>query len=346
MKKTKRETKKTIYIIASLLTVLCLGGCGAKKAEAEEETINLFAMDTIMSITAYGENASEALSEAKSEITDIENAVSATIETSEVYKLNEEKKVTASEDTISIIEQSLKISEMTDGLFDVSIYPVMKAWGFTTEEYRVPSGDELNELLNFVDYTQINVDSESNEVGIPEGFEIELGGITKGYTSSKIADILRSDGVESALINLGGNIEVVGSKIDGTDWRIGIEDPDNSGEYICAVAVSDKAVVTSGAYERYFEEDGEVYHHIIDPNTGYPADSGVKSVSVISSDGALADGLSTSLFIMGYDRAVEFWKEYGEDFDFIIVDDEDNIYVTEGIAENVTSEREIKLVTK
>ncbi|MCR5467525.1 MAG: FAD:protein FMN transferase [Lachnospiraceae bacterium] len=331
----------TIAGLAVVTTLYGACGCGTEK----KETRNLFAMDTVMIITAYGDNATEALDVAEECIKDIEAKVSATIESSEVYALNTTKSIGASEDVYDLIKDSVEIGEMTDGVFDVSIYPVMKAWGFTTDENRVPDADELEGLLSAVDFKKITFDDATCTITIPSDMEIELGGITKGYTSAKVAQVFKEYGISSALINLGGNIEVLGTKPDGSDWNIGIEDPIDTSDYALALTVTDKAVVTSGAYERYFEEDGVTYHHIIDPATGYPSDSGLASVTIVSADGTLADGLSTSLFIMGYDKAVEFWREHSDVFDVILIDNEKNIYVTEGIADDISTDTEYTLIT-
>lgn len=344
-----RNIKKLIYAVLTGGLLFTLSGCaldniGTNSGE-KEETINLFAMDTIMTISAYGDNAADALALCKTEIEDIESMVSSTIETSEIYKLNETKSLKVSEDVYNLIEDSVYMGDETDGLFDITIYPVMKAWGFTTEEQHVPSDETLAGLLKNVNYKNIILDEAASTVTLPEDSEIELGGITKGYTSAKIADLLKENGVESAIINLGGNVEVVGFKPDGSKWRIGIEDPTGKEEYLLALSVADKAVVTSGGYERYFEEDGVKYHHIIDPRTGYPADSGLISVSIVSSDGTLADGLSTALYIMGYEDAVKYWKENSEKFDMILVDENEDIFVTEGISNDYTSGHEINIIS-
>ena len=223
----------------------------------------------------------------------------------------------------------------------------MQAWGFTDGEYQVPSGEELQQLIALADSSKISFDEENSAVTFGlEGMEIDLGGIAKGYTSSRIMDIYREHGVSSGLVSLGGNVQVMGSRPDGNPWRVAIQNPSGGDDYLGVLEAEDCAVITSGGYERYFEEDGIVYHHIIDPGTGYPADSGLTSVTIVSPDGTLADGLSTSLFIMGREEAERYWQQHSGEFDVILLDRDENLYITEGIADQFTSEREIQVIEK
>ena len=177
------------------------------------------------------------------------------------------------------------------------------------------------------------------------GMEIDLGGIAKGYTSSRIMEIFKEYDVDSGLVNLGGNVQTYRTKTDGSKWRVAVQSPEDESQYIGVIDVSDKAVITSGGYVRYFEQDGKIYHHIIDPATGYPAESGLKSVTIVSDDGTLADGLSTSLFIMGKDKACEFWKAHSDEFDFVLLTDDDNMYISAGIAADYSSDHEYEVIS-
>ena len=173
---------------------------------------------------------------------------------------------------------------------------------------------------------------------------IDFGGIAKGYTSSRIMDIYKDNGITSGLVNLGGNVQALGTKTDGTKWKIAVQSPDDTEDYLGILSVQDKAVITSGGYERYFEQDGVTYHHIIDPKTGYPAESGLVSVTIVSDDGTLADGLSTSLFIMGEEKAADFWREHKDDFDAILMSDDGTLYVTEGLENDFSTERTVEII--
>lgn len=308
---------------------------------------DLFAMDTYMTVMAYGERAQEAVDEAAEEIQRLDGLLSAGDDGSEVFKVNEEGRGSLSEDGAYLVERALEMYESTDGAFDIAIHPVMAAWGFTDGDLKVPAQDTLDSLLPLTDAGQIRFDQKSREVSFGmDGMQIDLGGIAKGYTSGRIMDIFRSCGVRSGLVNLGGNVQVLGEKPDGSPWRVAVQDPDDAQKAMGVVAVKDRAVITSGGYERHFEEGGVTYHHIIDPKTGYPADSGLASVSVISEDGTLADGLSTSFFIMGAERALRYWRVHSGGSDMILVTDSGQIYVTEGIADDFTSDYEVTVITK
>ena len=175
---------------------------------------------------------------------------------------------------------------------------------------------------------------------------IDFGGIGKGYTSNRVMEIFKEHGVTSGIINLGGNVQTLGSHTDGSKWNVAIKDPMHTDDMLGTLKISNQAVITSGGYERYFEENGKTYHHIIDPATGYPADSGIISATMISEDGILADGLSTSLFIMGIDKATEYWRQSKESFDFILEDKDGTLYVTEGICDSFRTERNVISVQK
>ena len=176
--------------------------------------------------------------------------------------------------------------------------------------------------------------------------KIDFGGIAKGYTSSRIMQIYKKCGVTSGLVSLGGNVQLLGAKPDGSAWKVAVESPDEDGNYLGILQAKDKAVITSGGYERDFEKNGKKYHHIIDPSTGYPAENGLTSVTIVSDDGTLADGLSTSLFIMGSEKAQKYWKEHSDEFDTILVKDDGSILVSEGIADYFTSESDFTIIKK
>ena len=252
--------------------------------------------------------------------------------------------MTLHEDTQALLKRALEVSDSTDGIFDCTIEPVMDAWGFTTQNYRVPSADELQQLLTHVDYKQVQ--QNGSDVSIPADVQVDLGGIAKGYTSDRIMQVFADNGVTSGIVSLGGNVQALGCKPDGSKWRVAVQDPNDEGENFAVVEIADEAVITSGGYQRYFEEDGATYHHIIDPRTGYPADSGVISSTIISHDGTLADGLSTSLFIMGVDDALDYWRAHKEEFDAILMDKDGTVYVTEGIADrcSLLENREMQVV--
>lgn len=256
---------------------------------------------------------------------------------SEVSAINTKGSGTLSDDTKTILTEAMEIYRETDGLFDVTIYPLMQLWGFPTQEYHVPTESELQKALTKVDASQIVI--EGDQVTLGTGQQMDLGGIAKGYTSARIMEIYREYGITSGMVSLGGNVQTLGTRPDGKDWNIGIQNPDGQqGSLLAALPVENKAVITSGGYERYFEEDGNTYIHILNPKTGYPADSGLVSVSIISENGMLADALSTSLYLMGEEKAAEYWRTHADAFDMILEDKDGILYVTEGISQEIQTD--------
>lgn len=297
-------------------------------------TSTIFAMDTIMELQISGRE--DYTPEAEEYIRRLEKALSVTDPESEIAKLNAEGEGELSQETGLILKRALDVCKRTDGALDISIYPVLKTWGFTTGEYRVPSDTELEELLKNVDYSKVSIlDDERPRVELEDGMQIDLGSVAKGYTGTAVADMLREQGVTHALINLGGNVQCIGAKPNGAKWQVAIKSPfeDSVSGIIGVMAADDVAIITSGGYERYFEENGKTYWHILDPKTGKPADKGLASVTVIGKDGLLCDGLSTALFVKGLDEAIEHYKE-SDDFEAIFITQEKEIYITQGISED------------
>ena len=326
--------KKSYFRLSGvLLFLLCIAMLTACQNSDENKKVSkdIFAMDTYMTVTAYGKNAENGVNKAVDEINRLETVLSAEKQESDIDKLNETGSGTLSTDTKNIVSKALEINKTTNGAFDISIYPLMVKWGFTTQKYNVPSKNEISKLLKDVDSSKIIFDEKSGNIKLKENMKIDLGGIAKGYTSNRVMQIFKECGVKSGLVSLGGNVQALGTKTDGTAWQIAIENPDKSSDYIGVVSVKDKAVITSGGYERYFEKNGKTYHHILDPETGYPAESGLKSVTIVSDDGTLADALSTSLFVMGKEKALDYWREHKNEFDTVLVEDNGDITITGGL---------------
>ena len=461
-------------------------------------SMNVFAMDTYMNLLAYGDRAEEAIVAAAAEIHRIDDLLSTGNPESEISKINAAGGGEVSDFTAGLIAESQTLYKETGGLFDIAIYPVMKLWGFPTQEYRVPEKAEIEAALKLADPSAITVgsapapaapaaaegatsaaeetapaeapkDDSAEDAGVPEeaqeaapaeepaaspeedaavpeeaqeaepqaaeapavpetattpaesaeapaeepvaapekdatapeeaqeaapaaaeastaaapaaektapaaaagdtateaaaaaapaealkvqitfgipGMEIDLGGIAKGYTSSRVMEIFKEYGVEHGLVSLGGNVQALGGKQDGNPWRVAIQNPESELDYLGVLEIADKCVITSGGYERFFEQDGVRYHHIIDPRTGSPADSGIISSTIISSDGALADGLSTSLFIMGLEEAEKYWRANADKFDFVLEDRSGKLYISEGAAKMITTEMDMEVVKK
>lgn len=293
----------------------------------------VFAMDTVMELTVYHDSET-VLDLAAARITELEQKLSVTQNGSEIYTLNNTGKAVLSEDTAILMETALLLCQSTEGALDVTVYPVVRAWGFTTGNYRIPAEDELSVLLSNVDHTSVMIDEQN--VSVSEGMQVDLGSVAKGYTGDVICELFRENGITSALLNLGGNVQALGNKPDGSPWRIAVQHPTDTENYLGVLSLENQAVITSGGYERYFTgDDGEIYWHIIDPSDGKPADSGIISVTIVGESGVLCDAMSTALFVMGLDDASEYWRNH-KGFDFIIVTEDGNIHITEGVRDIFT----------
>lgn len=280
-------------LAALLLTIFALSLTACGETATESETRTVYAMDTVMNLTVYGENAAAALESAEKELHTLDEAVlSRTAEGSELYALNASNGETVecgADDILpALIETALTISDATEGAFDPTLAPVLDAWGFTKDERRVPSADELKELLSHTGCGKVALEKTADgwTVTLLDGAQLDLGGIAKGYAGDAVRTVLAEFGVTSAVIDLGGDVGLLGAKPDGSDWRVAVKDPADPSKFLGVLTAADTFVVTSGIYERGFEENGVRYHHIIDPKTGKPAESGLVSVTVMCGDGA------------------------------------------------------------
>lgn len=330
--------------VASLVFVtFSSGGCSKLSGigEASKYEKIVYAMDTIMQLDIYSTDP-EVSQKAEDEIMRLDKMLDRGDEESEIYKVNHAgKAVTVSDEIVEIISMAHDVSVKSGGAFDITIAPVMDAWGFYSKSYHVPSDDELDVLLKKVDYSKISLDG--NTVTVPDGMELDLGGIAKGYTSDRLMELFKRDGVHSAIVSLGGNVQAFGRKPDGSLWNVAIQDPEKPDSYIGSVSIENMAVVTSGSYQRYFERDGITYHHIIDPYEGRPADNGLSSVTIITESGMLGDALSTALFVLGLDGAVDYWHTYGG-FQAVFVDNNGKIYITAGLENSFKCERSYDII--
>ena len=231
-----------------------------------------------------------------------------------------------------LLRRALELYEDTDGALDVTIYPAVEVWGFPDRAYRVPSEEDLTQIRERVNggLVELTPRESPETVLLPWSMKLDLGALGKGYAADRIVEIWREMGVTSGLLNLGGNVHCLGAKPDGSDWTIGVRDPEDEAGTLCAVTGQDMAVVTSGAYQRNFSQNGVTYHHILDPQTCAPADSGASSVTVIGPSGFLCDGLSTALYVMGPDKAVEYWQQH-RNFDMIYYTQDGRLLYTSGL---------------
>ena len=320
-------------ICAALLALGLLALAGCQKAPEPVE-FTTFAMDTVMNFTLYGEKK-QAVDTVKpllaGGVSALEKILSATEEGSDIARLNRRGTGGVGAETAEVLAKALELCEATGGALDITAYPAVKAWGFTQEEHRVPSPAELEALAEKIDYTAVKL--EGDAVSLPEGVEVDLGAVAKGWAGDLLAEVVRANGISSALLDLGqSTIAAVGAKPDGSPWRIGVVDPARPGAYFAVVELEDMAMGTSGGYQRYFEQDGEIYWHILDPDTAAPARSGLASVTVASPSAFLCDGLSTALFVMGLEDGAQFWRDHPElDFEAVFVTEDGEIYRTAGL---------------
>ena len=338
-------------LVALILIIIMLTGCSASEAvtvtenaadaaapapsaEAlEKHQKQVFAMDTVMILTAYGPPAEEALSSAEALIAELEADLDPESETGSVYALNAGSgaQIMVSRDCYNVMSTTMEYWHASGGALDPGIYPLSKAWGFIGGDYRVPDAAEINGLLSAKNTGGILMDESACAAEIPAGMEVSFGAVAKGYTAQAVIELMREAGVTSAILSLGGNVQTLGeTKPDGSQWQVAVQDPRDTGSYVGVLSVGEKAVVTSGGYQRYFVEDGVTYIHILDPETGYPVDNDLLSVTVVTEDGAAADALSTTLFVLGKDGALDFYEEYGG-FEAVLITKDDGVIITPGL---------------
>lgn len=297
--------KRLLALILTLSLLLC--GCETKPVQK-----SIFCMNTVMDLTIWGKDAFDASNQLYVELLELDYLWSATSEHSVLADLNNKNKrddIILSPELAEVTEKAEMLSRRTGGAFNPKMRCLSEAWGFYNEKHRVPIQEEIDAAMADPQW--------------------DLGGAIKGYAGQRCAELLAELDIDRALLNLGGNVQTFGDKPGGDPWQVGIQDPDG-GDYLGIISVEGTmAVVTSGDYQRYFEKDGIRYHHILDPETGYPADSGLRSVTVICEDGMTADALSTALFVMGLENGIEFWRE-SNDFEAVFLTEDGSMYATEG----------------
>lgn len=322
--------KKIILFLTAAVTALTAAACSSPR-KSESLSVTGMYFDTVVTVEAWGTDM-DTLDQCMEMCRSYEQLLSAHIETSEISAVNHAKgqPVTVSEETAELIELGYQYGVLSGGLFDITIAPASSLWDFHDgDNAHIPDAEELSEAVSHIDYRCIRVDGCTVTLADPEA-AIDLGGIAKGYIADQIKKYLEDEGVEHALINLGGNMLAVGGRYDGTDFQIGIQKPfAETGTVLASVAISGKSVVSSGNYERYFEQDGEIYHHILDPATGYPADTGLNQVTIISDSSAQGDALSTTCFLLGLDKGMELIQS---------LDGVEAVFVTSDMKVHVSSE--------
>ena len=320
---------KKAFLLVLCLSLLATTACMQAKPVKESR----FLLNTVVEITIYDRDPKNLVNELFKEIQTMEDRYSRYVPDSEISKINNNPvtAVNVSEDTLELIEQSLFFSTISDGLFDISIGPLVDIWGINQENPKVPSQAEIDSAKEKIDFRKISLNKENRTVSVADGMSIDTGGIAKGFITDRLMSILREKNIDSALLNLGGNLYLHGTKPDGSLWNVGIRNPYGlQGDYIGIVSVKDISIVTSGIYERYFEEDGKRYHHILNPKTGYPEDNELASVSIFSSSSVLCDGLSTTCFLLGLSDGMELIESL-DDVEAIMVTRDKKVYLSDGI---------------
>jgi thiamine biosynthesis lipoprotein len=332
--------RKTFVWVSLFLIVLLIGVGAWRLTDNREASRAEFLMGTYMEIKAFGRQAPTALEKAFARIREIEERMTQNTLDSEIAAINQKagsEAVKVSEDTFFVIEKALEYGRLTGGMFDPTIQPVVRLWQIGSPEARVPSTAEIEAKLPLVDYRAVQLDATQKKVYLPHaGMGLDLGGIAKGYAADETVAILKAHGVKKALINLGGNIYALGTNPNNEPWKIGIQDPeDQRNQYIAIIAAQDATLVTSGPYERFLKVDDTVYHHILNPTTGYPADTGLLSVTIVASKSIDADALSTSVFALGREAGLDLINSL-ENVEAVVIDDQYRVYTTAGIRERFT----------
>lgn len=342
-KNVKNKGRHSIAVVLPIILLIAFAiitqtGCGNKEFSRSDFVLNTTCTITICDMTEDEANA--ALTEAFDSLREYERLLSRTIEGSDIYRINNSdgSPVEVSDETIEVIEQGIMMGELSEGAFDITVGELTQLWGFTSENPEVPSDEDIQKAVESIDYRNIQVEGNTVTLADPDA-AIDLGGIAKGYIADRLEELLRAKGVSSAMINLGGNVVLIGEKPDGSPWNVGIQRPySDRTEVIGSVEMTDSTLVTSGTYERKFEQDGVIYHHVLDPATGYPVETDLESVTITAKSGnsAFCDGLSTVCLAAGSEKAAELVAELQKKYpkmglEAAFIDKNDDMVQTEGM---------------
>lgn len=318
---------------AAVFISIC--GCSRITPSSTKYIAQGYALNTYVKVTLYGSGSDEIAGRAVDMCSEYERIFSRTDEDSMLYRLNNAGSLTRKEaaddkgfdELTALVRSGIEYGKLTDGALDITIEPVSSLWKFGTDEAALPDAGQIADALTKVDYSKVEVTDDFIELN---GCRLDLGATAKGYIAGKICDYLKKEGVTGAIVDLGGNISCIGTKADGTGFTVGIKKPfDEEGQMSLALDLSGMNIVTSGVYERYFYDNDKLYHHILNPATGYPCENGLLSVTVISADAAQCDALSTGCFVLGMDKA----KDLVEGLDgvyAVFIDDNYDVYYTKG----------------
>lgn len=332
-----KKFQRIVLIAICFCMMLGLSACG----ETKESQRQVFAMNTVFTLTAYGNKAESGLSAAESVVLSMDAMLDPDIETSTTYAINNANgaNVSVSGQVAKMLNCAQTVYRQSNGALDLSIFPVIQRWGFHNGRYYVPTPEELASDLSKRCFDSMVLtsfpSSGSYAVSFPAGAQISFAAVGKGNAAENAINAMRNVGVTSGIVSMGGNVQTLGVKPDGTNWKIAVQDPNNTSTYLGVISVGETAVVTSGSYQRFFTQNNKTYHHLINPETGNPINNTLSSVTIICNDGTMADCLSTAMFILGESKALNYWRTYGG-FEMILVNKDKQITCTKGLIENFT----------
>lgn len=332
--------------ISLMLLMLIIAGC-SKNADSSSDASSLisnpyseteFLLGTVITIKVYDKDKESALDKVFDRIEVLEQQMTANEAGSEVAEINEQAgkgPVEVSEDVWQVIKQGKDYSELAEGSFDIAVGPLTSLWNIGMDDARKPLQEEIDDILPLIDYEKIELDEAEQSVMLTESsMRLDLGAIAKGYIVDEVIELLEEEGVTTAVVDLGGNIYVMGNQTSGDPWVVGVQNPFlPMGETVGRLTASNQSIVTSGIYERFLEVEGEIYHHLLNPQTGYPFEGELASVSVISEHSIDGDALSTLLYSKGLEEGLDFIQQM-QDAEAIFVTKDKNVYITDGLAGN------------
>ncbi len=335
MKQTNNAIR--LFFIAIIFLIISTTACSKTNTAEPQEPLSRseLMLGTACRITLYDSSSAAALDAAFARIAEIEARMSLHSATSEIAQVNQNAgiaPVAVSKDTFVVVQEALEIAELSQGAFDPTVGPLVMAWDIGGDAPRRPPQAEIDTLLPLIGYQRVTLNEEAQTIALQDaGMKLDLGGIAKGYAADEVAKVLTAHGVKSAIVNLGGNVLTMGVKVDGSPWRIGIQNPRaERGGHVMIVSLDDKTLVTSGPYERRFEIDGVEYHHILDTTTGYPVQTDITSVSIITDESFLADALSTAVYSLGFEKGMALINSL-ETVDAVFINEQNQIYLSQNL---------------
>jgi thiamine biosynthesis lipoprotein len=319
-------------LLPALFLALCCAGAWSTPLERTRDNL----LGTTCTVRLYDAGSPAVLDAAFARIAEIESRMTVNRDDSEVMRINAaagKRRVAVTADVLEVIRQGLLYSSDGDGAYDITVEPLVKLWGIGSPRARIPAADEIRRALALIDYRMVEINTTASTVYLKKaGMGLDLGSIAKGYAADEVGRIVRARGVRGALIDLGGNVLTVGTKPDGSRWRIGIQNPvEARGTKIGYVDITGGSVTTAGTYERFFERGGRRYFHILDARTGYPAWNGLSAVALVAPDSLSADGYDTLVFTLGLERGRAFVESTKGKIEAVFITEKREVYVTPGL---------------